>query len=484
MRHVRDNSEVLKDSIQRGTNKSCKCTFQVASSVALAWEGGRIHEMRGDARRLLLSRMVIDHRVLANDPFRLTENSAQREISGHLLGERAVGMAEVGELLSRRRLEPATSHGFKNNTKSWEYPMKAAVLHEVNKPLVIEDVSLPKPGPREVLIRTSVAGLCHSDLHFMEGLYPHPLPAVLGHEFAGIVEQVGSDVTYVKPGDHVVTCLSVFCGTCDNCTTGRPVLCTDTSVKMLPGASNRLSWARPEKLNQFLNLSSFAEQMLVHENAIVKIRKDMPLELAALIGCGVITGYGAVVNTAKVAPGETVVVIGCGGVGMAAINGAEIAGAGRIIAVDTNPAKLQLATKLGATDIVDPRNGDVVQQVRDLTNGGVHHSFEVLGRKETAEQAFAMLAPGGTATIVGMIPFGQKIELHGFDFLRERKIQGSSMGSNHFRVDMPRLIEFYMRGKLHLEDWISARLKLSEINEGFAAMKAGKTVRSVIMFDA
>jgi Zn-dependent alcohol dehydrogenase len=265
--------------------------------------------------------------------------------------------------------------------------MKAAVLHEVNKPLVIEDVSLPKPGPREVLIRTSVAGLCHSDLHFMEGLYPHPLPAVLGHESAGIVEQVGSDVTYVKPGDHVVTCLSVFCGTCDNCTTGRPVLCTDTSVKMLPGASNRLSWARPEKLNQFLNLSSFAEQMLV-------------------------------------------------------------------------------------------------QQVRDLTNGGVHHSFEVLGRKETAEQAFAMLAPGGTATIVGMIPFGQKIELHGFDFLRERKIQGSSMGSNHFRVDMPRLIEFYMRGKLHLEDWISAKLKLSEINEGFAAMKAGKTVRSVIMFDA
>src|SRR6188768_3430111 len=347
--------------------------------------------------------------------------------------------------------------------------MKAAVLHEVNKPLVIEDVSVPNPGPREVLIRTRVAGLCHSDLHFMEGLYPHPLPAVLGHESAGVVEKVGSDVSYVKPGDHVVTCLSVFCGTCDNCSTGRPVLCTDTTVKMLPGASNRLSWARSEKLNQFLNLSSFAEQMLVHENAIVKIRKDMPLELAALIGCGVITGYGAVVNTAKVRAGETVAVIGCGGVGMAAINGAQIAGAGRIIAIDTNPAKLQLATKLGATDII---------------NGGVHHSFEVLGRKETAEQAFGMLASGGTATIVGMIPFGQKIELHGFDFLRERRIQGSSMGSNHFRVDMPRLVDFYLRGRLHLEDWISAKLKLSEINEGFANMKAGKTLRSVIMFDS
>src|ERR1700755_3505706 len=220
--------------------------------------------------------------------------------------------------------------------------MKAAVLYEVNKPLVIEDVSVPNPGPREVLIRTKVAGLCHSDLHFMEGLYPHPLPAVLGHESAGVVEQVGSDVTYVKPGDHVVTCLSVFCGTCDNCTTGRTVLCTDTTVKMLPGASNRLSWARPGKLNQFLNLSSFAERLLDHKKPIGKIRKDMPLELAALIGCGVITGYGAVVNTAKVTAGETVVVIGCGGVGMAAINGAGIAGGGRIIGGDTNHGKAQV----------------------------------------------------------------------------------------------------------------------------------------------
>src|SRR5215211_4182069 len=241
--------------------------------------------------------------------------------------------------------------------------MKAAVLHEVNKHLVIEDVSLPNPRPREVLIRTRVAGLCHSDLHFMEGLYPHPLPAVLGHESAGVVEKVGSDVTYVKPGDHVVTCLSVFCGTCVNCATGRTVLCTDTTVKMLPGQSNRLSWARSEKLNQFLNLSSFAEQMLVHENAIVKIRKDMPLELAALIGCGVITGYGAVVNTAKVAPGETVAVIGCGGVGLSAINGAAIAGAGRIIAVDTVASKHNLAMAFGATDFVNAAEGDAIAKV-------------------------------------------------------------------------------------------------------------------------
>jgi S-(hydroxymethyl)glutathione dehydrogenase/alcohol dehydrogenase len=224
--------------------------------------------------------------------------------------------------------------------------------------------------------------------------------------------------------------------------------------------------------------------MLVHENALVKIGNDFPLDRAALIGCGIITGYGAAVNTAKVAPGENVAVIGCGGVGMAAINGAAIAGAGRIIAIDTNPVKLQLATKLGATDLINPKDGDPVQQVKDLMKGGVHHAIECLGTKTTAEQAFNMLSAGGTATIVGMVPFGQKIELHGFDFLRERKIQGSSMGSNHFRVDMPRLVEFYLRGRLHLEDWISAKLKLSEINEGFANMKAGKTLRSVIMFDA
>jgi S-(hydroxymethyl)glutathione dehydrogenase/alcohol dehydrogenase len=360
--------------------------------------------------------------------------------------------------------------------------MKAAVLHEVNTSLTIEDVGLQKPTAHEVLLRTAVAGLCHSDLHFIEGLYPHPLPVVLGHESAGIVEQVGSEVSYVKPGDHVITCLSVFCGTCENCTTGRPVLCTNTEVKLPPGKSTRLQWNRPEQLHTFVNLSSFAEQMLVHENAVVKIRDDMPLDRAALIGCAVITGFGAAVNTAKVAPGETVTVIGCGGVGMAAINGAFIAGAGRIIAVDTNPVKLQLATKLGATDIVNPNDGDPVERIKEMTRGGAHHAIECLGLKLTTEQAFQMLAVGGTATIVGMVPFGQKIELHGFDFLRERKIQGSSMGSNRFRVDMPRLVELYLQGRLHLDDWISDRIKLAEINQGFQAMKEGKVVRSIIDF--
>jgi S-(hydroxymethyl)glutathione dehydrogenase / alcohol dehydrogenase len=361
--------------------------------------------------------------------------------------------------------------------------MQAAILHAVNTPLSIEDVDINKPAPREVLIRTAFAGLCHSDLHFIEGLYPHPLPVVLGHESAGVVDEVGSEVTYVKKGDHVITCLSVFCGTCANCTTGRPAICTNTDVKLPPGTAKRLS-LNGKQLHTFTNLSSYAEMMLVHENAVVKIRDDFPLDRAALIGCAIITGYGAAVNTAKVAPGETVAVIGCGGVGMAAINGAAIAGAGRIIAVDTNPVKLQLATKLGATDLINPRDGDAVQRIKDMTKGGVHHAIECLGTKSTAEQSFQMLAIGGTATIVGMVPFGQKIELHGFDFLRERKIQGSSMGSNRFRVDMPRLIEFYHQRKLHLDDWISDRIKLADINQGFANMKAGKVVRSVIQFDA
>ena len=360
--------------------------------------------------------------------------------------------------------------------------MKAAVMYETNQPLVIENIGTKKPGAREVLINTAYAGLCHSDLHVMEGHFPHPLPVVLGHEAAGIVEQVGSEVNYVKPGDHVITCLSVFCGTCEQCTSGHPSICSNTDVKMMPGKAERLEWEKPEQLHTFVNLSSYAEQMLVHEHAVVKIDKDMPLDRAALIGCGIITGFGAAVNTAKVRFGQSVAVIGCGGVGMAAINGAKIAGANRVIAVDINPAKLQLAAKIGATDLVNPKDGDPIEAILELTGGGVHHAIECLGLKQTAEQAFRMLGPGGTATLVGIIPFGTSIELHGFDFLREKKVQGCAMGSNRFRTDMPRLIELYRQDRLYLDDWISGTIKLEEINEGFTAMKEGKTLRTVIDF--
>ncbi len=362
--------------------------------------------------------------------------------------------------------------------------MKAAVLHAANQPLTIEEVALAKPGPRDVLLRTAFAGLCHSDLHFIDGLYPHPTPCVLGHESAGIVEAVGDGVTYVKPGDHVITCLSVFCGTCPQCVTGHPNLCENTEVKLPPGVSRRLSWKGGELMNQFLNLSSFAEQMLVHENAMVKIDPDIPLDRAALVGCGVMTGVGAVFNAAKVEPGSTVAVIGCGGVGLSAVNGAALAGAERIIAIDTVASKLELARELGATDTLNASNADPVKMVREMTGGGVHYSFEALGTKTTAEQSFQMLRGGGTATIIGMVPLGVKIELHGYDFLRDRKLQGTSMGGNRFRVDMPRLLSLWRQGRLKLDHLISGKLKLDQINDGFAALKSGAPVRQLIDFAA
>ncbi|HEX7758591.1 MAG TPA: Zn-dependent alcohol dehydrogenase [Caulobacteraceae bacterium] len=361
--------------------------------------------------------------------------------------------------------------------------MKAAVLRQVRTPLQIEDVQINKPGPHEVLIRTAAAGVCHSDLHFIEGSYPHPLPAVLGHESAGIVEQVGSEVRTVKPGDHVITCLSAYCGHCEACLTGHLSLCVSPETKRDQSDEPRLSAANGPMM-QYLNLSSFAEQMLIHEHACVAIRPDMPLDRAALIGCGVMTGFGAVMHTSNVRPGETVAVIGCGGVGLAAINGAAIAGAGRIIAIDMSPAKDNISKSFGATDFICAADTDPVKEVLEMTKGGVHHSFEAIGLSKTAEQAFNMLRRGGTANVIGMIPVGQTITLMGAAFLGEKRIQGSLMGSNRFPVDMPRLVDFYMSGKLKLDDMISRRLPLAEVNSAFEEMKTGAVARSVIVFDA
>jgi S-(hydroxymethyl)glutathione dehydrogenase/alcohol dehydrogenase len=360
--------------------------------------------------------------------------------------------------------------------------MKAAVFREVGKPLEIEEVSISKPKSREVLVRTSAAGVCHSDLHFMEGLYPTQTPIVLGHESSGIVEAVGSDVSYVKPGDHVITCLSVFCGHCEMCLTGHMSLCQSAEVRRGKDEEPRLA-NDTAQVHQFANLSSFAEQMLIHEHALVKVREDMPMDRAALIGCAVTTGLGAVFHTADVEPGSTVAVIGCGGVGLSCINGAAIAGASRIIAVDMIASKLEMAKDFGATDVVNGKDGDPVAQVLEMTGGGVQHAFEAIGLKITAEQAFGMIRRGGTATIIGMIPVGEKIELMGAAFLQEKKIQGSFMGSNRFRVDMPRFIDFYLQGKLHLDQMISKRISLANINDAFADMKTGAVARSVIVFD-
>ncbi|MCP3020635.1 Zn-dependent alcohol dehydrogenase [Cupriavidus basilensis] len=361
--------------------------------------------------------------------------------------------------------------------------MKAAVLHQPKTPLVIEDVAIGKPGPHEVLLRTAAVGVCHSDLHFLDGAYPFPMPVVLGHEAAGVVEQVGSEVRTVKPGDHVITCLSAYCGHCEHCLTGHLSLCVEPDTKRREGEEPRLLAAKGGPMNQFLNLSAFAEQMLIHEHALVAIRRDMPLDRAALIGCAVTTGMGAVIHTARVSPGETVAVIGCGGIGLATINSAAIAGAGRIIAIDRVPGKLELARQFGATDVINAADVDAVEAVRELTRGGVHHAFEAIGLKQTAEQAFSMLRRGGTATVIGMIAPGVKIEIKGTDFLAEKRIQGSMMGSNRFPVDMPRLVDFYLSGKLKLDELISRRMPLENINEAFDELRRGELARSVIMFE-
>ncbi len=362
--------------------------------------------------------------------------------------------------------------------------MKAAVLREVNKPLTIEDIAVSKPTSHEVLVRTAACGVCHSDLHYIEGKYWAPTPTVLGHEAAGIVEAVGDDVHYLKPGDHVISCLSVFCGHCEFCTTGRPFSCENPEVARSEEAEPRLAQRDGGDMHQFYHLSSFAEMMLVHEHALVKVRKDMPLDRAALIGCGVTTGFGAVINTAKIEVGSTVAVIGCGGVGLSAINGAAIAGAGRIVAVDVKGTKLNLARHFGATDVVNAAEVDPVEAVRDMTDGGVEYSFEALGLKKTSEQAFRMLRRSGMATVIGMVPEGEMVEIHGADLIDDKMLRGSNMGSNRFRVDMPRFVDLYLDGRLKLDEMISRRISLEQINEGFDDMKAGEVARSVIVFDA
>jgi len=359
--------------------------------------------------------------------------------------------------------------------------MKAAVFHGPQKPLTIENVEVAQPIEREVLVRTAASGVWHSDLHFVDGYYQFPTPAILGHEAAGVVEAVGPHVTEFKPGDHVIACLSVFCGHCSYCLTGRTHLCQSRPVRT-PHQPPKLSW-NGSPVNQFANLSAYAEKMLVHENGLVKVKNDMPLDRAALIGCGVTTGVGAVLNTARVEAGATVAVYGAGGFGLAVIQGARIAGAGMIIAVDVFEKKLAQARELGATHAVDASKLDPVKTIREMTGGGVEYAFEAIGLKKAAEQAFECIRPGGTATVIGMIPVGQKLELEGSVFLREKRIQGCSMGSNRFKVDMPKYVDFYQRGLLRLDEMITRRGKLEDVNDAFRAMKAGEVARTVLMFD-
>jgi S-(hydroxymethyl)glutathione dehydrogenase/alcohol dehydrogenase len=362
--------------------------------------------------------------------------------------------------------------------------MKAAVLNQQPGALDIEELRVDDPAQNEVLVRTVGAGLCHSDLHFMEGIFRLKVPAVLGHESAGVVEAVGENVTYVKPGDHVIACLSIFCGSCRHCLSGFPNRCNNPAATARPrNASPRLARDDGTPIGQFARLGGFAEMMLVHENGVVKITEDVPLDKAALIGCGVLTGTGAVFRTARVEAGSRVCVIGAGGIGLAAIQAARIAGAGTVIAVDVSESKLETARQLGATTTVNAAETDnLVAAIKELTGGGVDYSFEAIGKKVTAEQAFQALDTGGTATIIGMVPDDTKLEIKAMDLLSEKRLQGSMMGSNQFRTDIPRLVSMYLDGRLDLDTMVSKTLKLEEVNEGYDLMKRGEVARSVISF--
>lgn len=361
--------------------------------------------------------------------------------------------------------------------------MKAAVLRETSMPMGIEDVAISKPRAHEVLVRLAAVGVCHSDLHILTGGLPHPLPAVLGHEAAGIVEQVGSEVRTVKPGDHVIVCLTFHCGHCEQCDTGNAHRCMPAEAGRSPEDEPRLAiGAAP--VAQFMNMGAFAEQMLVHESGCVPISRDMPLDRACLIGCGVTTGFGAVARSAGVRPGDTVAIIGCGGVGLAAINAAAIVGAGRIVAVDRLPGKLEMARSFGATDTIDASAGSVVEQVMALTGGrGVDHAIEAIGLKSTIEDAFNSLCKGGTATVVGAAGYDVRIEIPAITLLRERKLQGSMMGGVRNSIDVPRYVDMYLTGKLKLDELISRRRPLQDINQAFDDMRKGELARSVIMFE-
>ena len=361
--------------------------------------------------------------------------------------------------------------------------MKAAVQFEVPGRLEIVDVDIDAPQPHEVLIRTVASGLCHSDLHYLEGKYQPSLPLLLGHEVAGVVEAVGDAVIGIQPGDHVVSCLSQFCGSCRFCLSGRPALCLREGIERDPDQPPRLSY-NGATVNAMARVGGFAEKVLVHEHGVVPIRRDMPLDRAALIGCAVTTGIGAVIHTAQVPPGSTVAVLGCGGIGLSAIQGAALAGASRVVAIDKVAWKLDLAQRFGATDIVDVSEEDPVGAVHALVPGGVDYAFEAIGLKLAAEQGYAMLARGGAVTLIGMIPQGESVEFPAEDLIfAEKRVQGSNMGSNRFRIDIPQYVDLYMSGRLNLDDLVSARIRLDQVNEGYEALNRGEVARSVIVFD-
>ena len=365
--------------------------------------------------------------------------------------------------------------------------MRAAVLFEENKPLEVVEVDLADPGPGEVRVRLAATGLCASDWHTMTGAIPSPTPSVLGHEGAGVVVSVGQGVRRVAPGDHVVLSWVPNCGYCRYCETGRPNLCATATPALLAGTlvsgARRLSH-RGLPLYHYSFLSTFAEETVVDEAACVVVRDDVPLSVAALVGCAVTTGYGAVVNRARVGPGATVLVFGAGGVGLSAVMAARASGARHVVAVEPEATKRSLALEVGATHAVDPSSEDVGGTVRALTDGeGVDVAIEAAGRVELVGVAFGLTRRGGTIVCVGVPAVGSTVSLPGPDLVRHEKVvTGSLYGSCRPRTDMPRILDLYAEGRLPLDRLVTRTYTLDDINTGFSDLVSGRLARGVVVF--
>lgn len=360
--------------------------------------------------------------------------------------------------------------------------MKAAVLNAFNGRFDVEEVELAAPLGKEVLVKVKAAGLCHSDLHLARHNFGTALPAVLGHEIAGIVEAVGPDVDEFAPGDHVVGSLIQWCGHCQDCLEGYSFRCTHgTELARGPDQPPRISRGG-EPVTQGFGLAAFAEFALIHSNQLVKVPEDLPFPQACILGCGCVTGAGAVLNSANLRHGAVVAVVGIGGVGLNVVNGAQVAGAKRIIAIDIHPAKEALARKFGATDFIDASTCDPVAEVHRLTGGGVDCSFEAIGLKQTIRQAVLMTRKGGAVYLIGVNDPTDKLELTVVPELisAQRTITGVYMGSSNTRRDIPLYAELYRQGRFNLDDLVSNQISLAEINEAYAAMEGGAVARSVV----
>lgn len=363
--------------------------------------------------------------------------------------------------------------------------MKAALLKGPG-PLEIANVDINGPEDGEVLVRIRACGVCHSDLHSINGAraagVPLPRATILGHEAAGIVQQVGRGVTTVKAGDHVIMAFHPSCGKCFYCVRGQPQICNNSDYpdRRATGPRPRLTLGGAA-VTQGIGVGGFAEYTCMPEGGVIKIREDAPMETVCLVGCGVTTGIGAALWTAKVQAGSDVAVIGVGGVGLNIIQGARLASARRIIAVDLLDNKLEMARQFGATDVVNGSKEDAVARVKEITGGYLDYAFEAIGLPQTVEQAFAMIRPGGTAVAVGVTR--GNVTLPGGAFLQEKKLIGSLYGSASIQAAIPRLVDMYMDGKVMLDELVSKRRPLEEVNEAFEDMEKGAVARSVIEFD-